>query len=426
MRAAVEEDPNMAWDDWVIGIPTGGTYNAGKWIYNNRDKIGNAVKGPFTGETATPYEPDKDAYQYKQNAYFTTKAEHAAARNNVKPDMVNYQNMRQSGLESRGAMGDQAAYLRQMRDDPTNSVAAQQLRQGQDANMQQALALARSGQGGPAAAAAAQRNAAFQNAQAAQQTNAAAATLRAQESTAANAQLSQLLTQQRAMDLQAAGLDAQTALQQAQFELEKQQQNDQYALGLYGLGHQRSMGQMAGAMGYEGLRSQNIMGAQGINIQTDASRDAAIIGAMATAAGAAASGGGKSDIRSKQRITELEDENAMLRNVTQAFGGAKPSYPATKQPDTASLDSAAKVRPIAFSYTPQYAAQYGQQRRESGVDAASLEKAPGYRHTVHRDVDGLRTVNTTDLSLANTAHIAALAKKLDEIERTNVGGLKGQ
>ena len=50
------------------------------------------------------------------------------------------------------------------------------------------------------------------------------------------------------------------------------------------------------------------------------------------------------------------------------------------------------------------------------MDAASLEQAPGYRHTVQRGPDGLREVNTGEVALANTAHIAAMARKLDEVQ----------
>lgn len=292
-------------------------------------KAWGALSDTFSGENVDAYNPNKKNFEYtgKGEDYYLGKAGQKIPT--VKADLGQYNQSRGMQLQSRGQLDSQMQLLGKLATDPAYSQGATQLKAGQAANFQQSLALARSG-GGAAQQAAAMRGAMQANTAANANTNLQAGMVRSQEAQAFAAQRGQLLMQQRAMDLQAAGLDAQTAMQQAQLELGSNQLNVQREMGLYGLSQNAAGMQQKGYMGYEGVKSGNYMAAQLANAQIDAQRDASLVGM------AGAVGGGLlafSDVRGKTEIapssTTARAENeyvAALPTTGQRLGGSLMQY----------------------------------------------------------------------------------------------------
>lgn len=287
-----------------------------------------AIDDTFSGETVDPYKPDKSDFYAGSGSGFFDEGKAAQGTKAPQADLTGYNQMRGLGLQSRDAIGAQIHNIRQAAYDPNYSVAQQQLRSGQDANLRQSLALARSGGGSGAAQAQALRQAQFAGAQSNQQLNAQSATLRAAEVQAANQQASQLLSQQRAMDLQAQGLDAQTALAQAQLEMQQRGLNNQMQLGLYGIGAGYDMANQQGNIAYHQLMGQQQLGSQTANQQADAARDSSLAGM-----GGAALGGliALSDVRSK---TDIEPTSGnMYKGLSDAFEGMVERVQANREAD---------------------------------------------------------------------------------------------
>lgn len=283
----------------------------GTWVdspYDVIPGIGGPLEDMLTGETVNPYEPDRRNFYlggdpnfarteynrlgeqgalqemgYRNRADAQQAAGQAAASRGNAYD-PNMSGARIAGGLQRGTYNDINAYYNQ---GPGPSAAEAQLRQGNDAAMAAAAAMARSN-GDYAAARQAQNTQAATMAR----TNAQAATLRAQEADA-----------WRGRQLQAMGMGGQLAGQMRGAEQSEQQMlaqnalanralNDQTGLGYqqlsnqqYGAGTAANMsyqnmgygllGQQLGAnMGYENIRSGNSMTAQQLNQQMDADRDA--------------------------------------------------------------------------------------------------------------------------------------------------------
>jgi hypothetical protein len=143
--------------------------------------------------------------------------------------------------------------------------------------------------------------------------------------------------------------------------------NDQYALGMYGLGQKSSMAQMQGTMGYEGLRSGNIMGAQAANAQLDAQRDASLLGLGGTlgAAGIMAS-----DVRAKEEIAPIGPQPEAARPMrmpiaseSEADTNVEQYMPRWEAPDVVSdqqsKEQIAKLREKNSALESAYAAVTG-------------------------------------------------------------------
>lgn len=109
---------------------------------------------------------------------------------------------------------------------------------------------------GPAAMAMAQQNAAASNAAGQSNISAQSQVAASQERAGYTQQYMQAVTQQRAQDLQAQGLDAQQAQYQAGLEMQQNGLNDQYSLGMQGVG-----------LGYERLGYDVNQAQQNTNMQ---------------------------------------------------------------------------------------------------------------------------------------------------------------
>ena len=295
------------------------------------------------------------------------------------------------------------------------SAASQQLYAGQDSAMAQSLALARSGRGGGGGAGAL-RAAQAQNALTNQQTNQAAAVARSQEQLGAINAKQQLLTNQRAMDLQAQGLDAQTAIAQAQIEAAQRAQNDQYQLGMLQSGNELMLGQM-GAMGnYNATKAQ----AQGANAAADASRDAAMLGMVGSlgAAGIVAGGSSQptqpnqppqtSDVRAKTDISPLamlDPNRTIYRNVARPFRQAVDAqiYPGEAAPRGAT--GRASGREVG---APPLQPHYETTDPRDGVEAERARREWYKKNDQARDND--MAAQATQLIEADKAERAAAAR----------------
>jgi hypothetical protein len=130
------------------------------------------------------------------------------------------------GMESRGQQGEAMGLMRAAALGQQPSAAQIQMGQGIDASIAGQMAAANSARGGGANIALAQRNAAAQGSQMQTAGINQSAALRAQEMAQARSAYDQAASSQRAQDLQLAGMDAQTAMQQAQLEAAQRAQND--------------------------------------------------------------------------------------------------------------------------------------------------------------------------------------------------------
>lgn len=126
-----------------------------------------------------------------------------------------------------------------------------------------------------------------------------------------------------------------------------------------------------------------------------------------------------SDVHSKSRIQQLEGQLA-------ALSGGKSAMPSPQAPDTGALDQAyareggtpnpaqpaIDLRPATgYSYEYKDPAAHGQ-GRFFGPMAQDLEKTPAGASTVKQAPDGTKMVDTSRLSLVNTAAISDLQKQL--------------
>lgn len=199
-----------------------------------------------------------------------------------------------------------------------NSAAQAQLKQGQEANLANQLAAARSARGPGASLAG--YNAAQAGAQAGAQTSQASAVLRGQEAAQARGELAGVLNQQQSSNLTAAAQQQQLAMHQATLQEQQNQLNQQGALGFQKLGMESAEGQ--GQLGV--AQANNFEAAQEANAATskfNASEQkeglGAVFGAAGSAAGAAASI--FSDINAKQGIQPAGGQgNASFMGMGQA------------------------------------------------------------------------------------------------------------
>lgn len=364
---------------------------------------------------------------------------------------------------SRG--GQQSAYDRLMMmgdQGPGPSAAQAQLRAGQDANMQQQLAIARSGRGAGAGAAGL-RNAQFQGAAMGQQTNQQAAVLRAQEQANWQQQRGQLYnaagglaSQQRGQDIGTAGLQSQNAMGYGGLGAQAQQN----ALGYeqQGLGYTQ-LGAQSG-IAYEGMRqnmnqvqlqalqqqSQDRMrshyAAQGMNLNADLQTDQSnkgMVGGALTLLGTMSDRTAKTDVEivdpwaegqeTKQEPSTASGMAGLLGGALSSGGKQQPQvYDSSQWTDLGDMSDIRAKRDITpieaqaettVRNAPGYSYEYKDPQRHGtgrhyGPMAQDLEKTPAGKSVVHEGPDGKKMVDTSRLSLVNTAAINAQQKKLDE------------
>jgi hypothetical protein len=211
------------------------------------DKLGDLLGGG--GNQVDPYQPGRGSFNYRGTGEGEFSGRAGAAQTRAAP-----------GYEQQRALGELRAY------DP-RAAAQAQLKLGQEANMRQSLAMARSGPGGAAGQTAALNAAMANQATAGNQINAQAA------AAAEQAKLQQL------------GMQGSLAGQIAGTELQSRGLNDQYALGLYGLGQKASLADLQGRMGYEQLMSQNQMAGLLANQQAAQQNKAGIWNLVGSVAG---------------------------------------------------------------------------------------------------------------------------------------------
>lgn len=168
-------------------------------------------------------------------------ADAAQGRAGVQANMAQYDQSRALAMAGRGATDDALGMYRDAAMGKGPSAAQAMLQMGLDRNNAAASSMAASARGGGGNLALAGRGAMMQQAQNNMQGQQQAAMLRAQEQQAGMAGFANLGTQRRAQDLQAMGMDADTAFRQAQIEADQRRQNDTVSLGYEGL-RQGSLG----------------------------------------------------------------------------------------------------------------------------------------------------------------------------------------
>ena len=244
--------------------------------------------------------PNKDDFKYKGMAEggFQSIGQQMYDRAPVQANLAQANESRALGMQSREGITDMQKRLGALVNDDKASAAYRQMQAGGDQNMRQALALSRSAGGTGGAQGAALRQAQMGNTVAGQQLNQQTGIMRAQETAQANAQLAGLATQQRTLDLQAQGLDAQTAMQQAQLELGSQQLGTQGLLGMYGLGQNAAGLEQKGSSDYW----KTLLGAEAAQMQAEAQAKAGLMGGIGAIGGGLIAGGVFSDVSAKTNI----------------------------------------------------------------------------------------------------------------------------
>lgn len=343
------------------------------------------------------------------------------------------------------ALGGLQSYAQQ---GPGPSAAQAQLQQGLNQGQAQQYGMARSQPGGGGAAL---RNAAFNSAGMAGQTNSQAAQLRAQEDASWRQQQLQALggVQQGAGALRGADQGMaqaragqenyeanaanQFATQQQQIQLASRAQNDALTLGA----GQQSMGydamrnglaqQNTGAnMAYEQARLAGAQQAAGNFKQQQDQWMGYVQGGLGLFGSALGAAGAASDVRAKKDIERADVLAALGGRSPRGSGGAPPAasaaaYPTPSAPDTAALDQAysreggaPNLRPAqGYEYSYRDPQRHGE-GRYVGPMAQNLEHLPG---VVQPAEDGTKMIDTSRLSLANTAAVSDQQRRMDELER---------
>lgn len=370
----------------------------------------------------------------------------------------------------RGVGGQMVDYANQ---GPGASAAEAQLKQSTDRNMAQAVAMARSGRGGTGGGLAL-RQADQQRAQA--QTDAAAqgATLRAQEADAWRGRQLQALQGGASAYGAAGGLEgsatsayqAQQGADQAQQGLDMNQQqiqqgqtqmNDAAALGWEEAAQSREGQQaqwaamdQAGRMAYEQDKGGNIMDARLAAAGYDAQRDSGTVGTVATLGTAAMMmsdinakknvrresgiaqqqggllGGLMSDVKAKKHVRRelnIPQQSSGLGGMVQGLMGKMKEKDAAdvqqsrdegKASGEAAALSAAAAAP-GYSYEYKDPQKHGE-GRYVGPMAQDLESTPVGATVVQDTPDG-KQIDTSRLSLVNTAAISEQQRQIDEMRR---------
>jgi hypothetical protein len=314
------------------------------------------------------------------------------------------------------------------------SAAQQQLQAGTQAGLRQQLAMAASARGGAAQQAAARRqgmaNAAMQQGQASNE----AAALRAREQQAAQAQLAGLSTQQQQVDLgeQEANLQAQTQNNQQRMEIAQGNAK----------GKQGVVGSIMSAAG--GLLMSDIRGKESIQPMTGyeqaqqfapaalPSRPEPVQQApqqQAAPAGDSGLGGmlsgilsdenSKAEIRSlRSQLDAVTKEADAMRASPPATGGVSESLRRLSTPE-GSRAGLAPVEPYQYRYKPAAAAAYGEDTApRAGVMAQELEESPYLRSAVVQQPNGQLGIDGSRGLSASLAAAAGLDKRLRAIEAT--------
>lgn len=294
------------------------------------DTVSDIMGGQDDYYQATP-KTDLGKYDYGDSRGANTwmgAGDVAQGRNAAQINGAAAGQMRDYALGSRGASADALSMMGGAARGEAPSVAMQQLQMGRDQSLQNSMAMANSVRGGGANLAASQMAAQRQQGEMMGQVNQQAAQLRAGEMATARQQYGQMASAQRAQDLQAQGLDFQSAQAQAQMEQQQHGLNDQYSMGLYGLGqHSADQSQMGGIKGQEDMSGNQLAAGQinagvaGINAGASAQGGSQALG---TAAGLAGGMMMMSDARLKTGVHSVGGEDprqAHLKQMMSHMGG---------------------------------------------------------------------------------------------------------
>lgn len=294
------------------------------------DTVSDIMGGQDDYYQATP-KTDLGKYDYGDSRGANTwmgQGDVAQGRSAAQIDGAQAGQMRDYALGSRGASADALSMMGGAARGEAPSVAMQQLQMGRDQSLQNSMAMANSVRGGGANLAASQMAAQRQQGEMMGQVNQQAAQLRAGEMATARQQYGQMASAQRAQDLQAQGLDFQSAQAQAQMEQQQHGLNDQYSMGLYGLGqHSADQAQMGGIKGQEDMSGNQLAAGQinagvaGINAGASAQGGSQALG---TAAGLAGGMMMMSDARLKTGVHPVGSDDprqAHLKQMMSSMGG---------------------------------------------------------------------------------------------------------
>lgn len=240
--------------------------------------------------------PDADSYGYRgtDEQSFGNQAGDAQKRqgeqvhNNVAD--ADYGQSQQA----RGSQGDALELMRQAASGQTQSVAQLQQQQGMQDAMKSQMAMAGAARGGPTSMALAQHSAAINAGNIQQDAVNGASQLRAQEMAQARGAYGQMSNDLRNTDLSSRGQSAQQAQYQAGLNAQQRAQNDQYGMGLLGLGQNASQFSQQGQTNANNadLQAQQINA--GIAAQNATANAAAMKGALGAASGGLSMLGGPS------------------------------------------------------------------------------------------------------------------------------------
>ncbi len=441
----------------------------------------------FTQQPVTPYDPNRDNYSafgdqgYAQGQAAANQAQgqanvnrgyaadaRALNTNNADVSRGFAQADRGATINSIGQVQADAGLVRgvggQMVDyanqGPGPSAAEAQLKQAQDRNMRNAVALARSGRGGTGGALAL-RQADQSRAQAQTDTAAQTSLLRAQEADAWRGRQLEALRGGADAYNAAGGLSdsvtgsylsqqqndqglMQNDLDQQRNQIEQLRTNDTAAQGWEdrAQGRDRQAYDYAaldqeGRTGYEETRGGNQMDAQLAAAGYDTQRDSALLG-MGGALGSAAVM--MSDVRAKRRIRPEEGiPNAISPGMAEGMGklsdalvarSAQSDAEALSNKKTAQASGQAAALEAAAA-APGYSYEYKDPEKHGegryvGPMAQDLEKTP-VGSTVVEDTPQGKQIDTSRLSLVNTAAIAEQQREIERLRREAraLGGARG-
>lgn len=302
--------------------------------------IGGTVADIMGGQDeyyqATP-KTDLDKYEYGDSRGANTwmgQGDVAQGRSAAQINGAPADQMRNYALGSRDASADALSMMGGAARGEAPSVAMQQLQMGRDQALQNSMAMANSVRGGGANLAASQMAAQRQQGEMMGQVNQQAAQLRAGEMATARQQYGQMAAAQRAQDLQAQGLDFQSAQAQAQMEMQQHGLNDQYSMGMYGLGqHSADQAQMGSIKGQEDMAGNQLAAGQinagvaGINAGAASQGGSQALG---TAAGIAGGMMMMSDARLKSGVHSVGSDDPRQTRLKQLMdhmgGGGNDAY----------------------------------------------------------------------------------------------------
>ncbi len=234
-------------------------------------------------------------------------------------NLTAYDQSRGLAMGSRGDQVHATDLARGAAEGNAPSAAQGVLQQGLDASNAGASSLAASVRGGGGNLANATRAAMQQQGVNSAQAGQQASILRAQEMAQARAQYGQQATQQRAADLQAQGMDAQTAFAQAQLEAQQRAQNDQMSQGYEAGRRQVGGADLAARSAFQQGQANNALGAGQANAGVAAGNREARYRAGADTANAISTGFGQG----------ANIYGALKGGAPQPAGQASPTAPGT-------------------------------------------------------------------------------------------------